>query len=108
MVATDPMVAERIARLIQKRFRIQTVVFPLEGRLWCRLSAQVYNTIDEYEALADAIVALCDECDSGRDPLVEGLEESDWGFGQVDQDTGAMSAGCDGPERRASATGLLQ
>ncbi len=32
-----------------------------EGKLWVRISAQLYNTMDEYEALADAILAMAAE-----------------------------------------------
>jgi hypothetical protein len=27
-------------------------IFPIAGRLWARLSAQVYNELSDYEALA--------------------------------------------------------
>jgi len=46
-------------RLIE-RWRIQTpiVIFPLGGnRRWVRVSGQVYNTLAEYEYLADALLA---------------------------------------------------
>ncbi len=32
--------------------RIQVPIYPIAGRLWARLSAQVYNELSDYEALA--------------------------------------------------------
>lgn len=36
--------------------RIEIPVFPFAGRLWARLSAQIYNEPDDYRRLADALL----------------------------------------------------
>ena len=59
---TDFPAAKESAQALHLALRDQYVVeVPIsfwEGRLWLRISAQVYNTIDDYKALADAIVKL--------------------------------------------------
>ena len=37
---------------------MEVPIYCWEGRLWARISAQVYNSMQEYEQLADAICAL--------------------------------------------------
>ena len=34
---------------------IEVPVLPWQGRLWARLSAQVYNELSDFERLADAV-----------------------------------------------------
>jgi isopenicillin-N epimerase len=37
--------------------RIEVPVLPINGRLWIRISAQIYNELSDYEALANALAA---------------------------------------------------
>jgi len=39
-------------RRLLDEHRIEVPIFPIAGRLWARLSAQVYNELSDYEALA--------------------------------------------------------
>lgn len=40
---------------------MQVPVVCWEGRLWARISAQYYNTMADYQALANAVRQLCSE-----------------------------------------------
>ena len=40
------------------RHRIEVPIRPLDGHLWARISAQIYNIPDDYEALATAVSEL--------------------------------------------------
>jgi isopenicillin-N epimerase len=40
-----------------ERHRIEVPIFAFAGRLWVRISAQVYNEMSEYEQLAAALRA---------------------------------------------------
>jgi isopenicillin-N epimerase len=40
---------------IWEKHRIEVPIFAFAGKLWVRISAQVYNELAEYEALADAL-----------------------------------------------------
>ncbi|MBI3140446.1 MAG: aminotransferase class V-fold PLP-dependent enzyme, partial [Rhodocyclales bacterium] len=46
--------AKRWRRKLLEEHRVEVPVFAIEGRLWVRLSAQVYNELADYEALARA------------------------------------------------------
>ncbi len=50
--------AERIHNLLWERHRIEVPVIPFAGALWARISAQVYNAIEDYARLAAAVPAL--------------------------------------------------
>ena len=39
---------------LREEHHIEVPVFPIEGRLWVRISAQVYNELSDYQALARA------------------------------------------------------
>lgn len=58
----DEGLNERIANAIFFGYQIQSVFYPwqVDGkiRLWCRISAQVYNTPNEYRKLAYAVLDL--------------------------------------------------
>lgn len=42
----------------------QVPVACMEGKLWVRISAQYYNTLEDYQALADAVRDLVSEAES--------------------------------------------
>jgi isopenicillin-N epimerase len=48
--------AGRIRQQLRDGHRIEVTVIPFAGRLWLRLSAYLYNEIDDYERLADAVM----------------------------------------------------
>ena len=48
--------AQELRRRLLDEYRIQVPVNDLNGALWVRISAQMYNGLDEYERLADAIL----------------------------------------------------
>ena len=43
------------AARIRDRHRIEVAITGFAGRLWCRVSAQAYNSLDDYRRLARAI-----------------------------------------------------
>lgn len=51
----DRRAAERVHDSLWTGHRIETPIVPFAGRLWLRISAQIYNDIDEYRALAAAL-----------------------------------------------------
>ena len=53
--ATDDTAAERLRAALLFDHRIEVPVFSWHGRLWLRLSAQVYNEFEEFERLAHVI-----------------------------------------------------
>ena len=44
-----------------REHRVEAGVMGFAGRLWCRISAQVYNTVDDYERLGAAVADLAQE-----------------------------------------------
>ncbi|CAL8469935.1 g9477 [Coccomyxa elongata] len=44
--------------LLQTRFKIEVPIACWEGQLWARISAQYYNCLGDYQALADAVREL--------------------------------------------------
>ena len=50
--------ASRIRQQLRDDHRIEVTVTPFAGRLWVRLSAYVYNEFEDYERLADAVIAI--------------------------------------------------
>lgn len=60
--AADGDLNERVATLIWRASGVQPMCFLWkfggEPRLWCRVSAQVYTTLDDYARLADAVLQL--------------------------------------------------
>jgi isopenicillin-N epimerase len=50
--------ADAINNELWARHRIEVPIRALNGGLWVRISAQIYNTRDEYAALAEAVSAL--------------------------------------------------
>jgi isopenicillin-N epimerase len=49
----DREAARRLAALLTDRHRITAGIMVLDGGLWVRVSAQIYNEIDDYRRLAD-------------------------------------------------------
>ena len=43
----------RVAEQLRQKHGIVTAVMSLEGGLWIRVSAQIYNEIGDYQRLAD-------------------------------------------------------
>lgn len=54
----DEASAQRLRTSLLEDHRIEVPVFAWHQRLWLRLSAQVYNEIEEFEHLADVIDAM--------------------------------------------------
>ncbi len=54
----NEVTADHLRTTLLHDHRIEVPLFPWHGRLWLRLSAQVYNRLDEFERLATAIDTL--------------------------------------------------
>jgi isopenicillin-N epimerase len=50
--------AGRLHDRLRDVHKIEVPVYPFRGRIWIRVSAQVYNTLDQYERLAEAVRGL--------------------------------------------------
>ena len=55
-----------LMRNLWHRFKVQAMFFQLEHQPWVRISTAIYNTIEDYEKLADAILTLKAEDRDGR------------------------------------------
>ncbi|HXQ40134.1 MAG TPA: aminotransferase class V-fold PLP-dependent enzyme [Candidatus Udaeobacter sp.] len=53
----DCRAAEALQGRLLDRHRIEVPIFPFAGRIWLRLSAQIYNELADYERLAQALKA---------------------------------------------------
>ncbi|KAI8473176.1 MAG: PLP-dependent transferase [Monoraphidium minutum] len=58
LLPCTPEGAQRLQRHLRAAWRVEVPVACVEGRLWCRVSAQVYNTLPQYEKLAEAVAQL--------------------------------------------------
>jgi selenocysteine lyase/cysteine desulfurase len=47
-----------VMKKLLEEYNIQTVVFDWQGRLWARVSAQVYNSLSDFEQLCSAISTI--------------------------------------------------
>jgi selenocysteine lyase/cysteine desulfurase len=47
-----------LTRIVWERFHVQAVFMSIDNEPWVRISANVYNVIQDYELLADAILEL--------------------------------------------------
>jgi isopenicillin-N epimerase len=56
--AGDENAAARLRRVLWEKARVDVPILSWRGRFWTRLSAQIYNVFEDYEALAHAIAAL--------------------------------------------------
>ena len=45
-----------LSRWLRQTHRLEPMPLPFGGRLWIRISAQVYNSLDQYQRLADAML----------------------------------------------------
>jgi isopenicillin-N epimerase len=54
----DAPAARRVRDALLFEHRIEVHVAAWRGRLWMRVSVQVYNEIDDFERLAEALEAL--------------------------------------------------
>lgn len=50
--------ASKLHDLLLKEAKIEVPINYWEGKLWVRISAQIYNTLADYEALREAICDL--------------------------------------------------
>ena len=50
--------ANRMMSDLFSQFNVQSVVQYIFGNLWCRLSVQNYNCKEDFERLAEAVLAL--------------------------------------------------
>lgn len=66
LAAGDGGINERVAEAVRAAGRVQSMFFYWVvagvGRIYCRISAQVYNTLDDYAVLADAVLAVAAAC----------------------------------------------
>lgn len=51
-------VAAALHALLRENYKIEVPVLSMLGSLWCRISAQVYNCLEEYQRLAEAVVEV--------------------------------------------------
>jgi isopenicillin-N epimerase len=51
--------ADQLHRLLGDRYAIEVPVFPWGGACWVRISAQVYNELEDYLRLAQAVREVC-------------------------------------------------
>lgn len=63
-VPATARVAGGIRQQLRDGHRIEVTITPFAGRLWVRLSAYLYNELEDYERLADAVMAV-----TGNAPL---------------------------------------
>jgi hypothetical protein len=59
-----------------ERYKVVTIVVCIQSSLWCRISANVYNTKDDYMKLADAVNRLKHALISGYKPDVKCIGNS--------------------------------
>jgi len=58
-ILQDEMVDKKsLMKDVWHRFKVQALFFQQERQPWVRISAAVYNTIEDYKKLADAILTL--------------------------------------------------
>lgn len=56
--APSPRFASAVQHALRERHRIEVPVACAAGKLWCRVSCQIYNTLQDYQKLADAVLEL--------------------------------------------------
>ena len=58
IASATPQGSLELNDLLWEKYRIEVPITPHEGRLWLRISAQLYNELDDYRALLSALVAI--------------------------------------------------
>lgn len=58
--------AEFVQDKLHYNYGIEVPIKPISGRLYARISAHVYNKMEDYEALRDAVRALAEQCSSSN------------------------------------------
>jgi isopenicillin-N epimerase len=56
--SADEPLARSFSRFLYREHRIEVPILTFAGRTWARISAQRYNTVADYEALADAVTEV--------------------------------------------------
>ena len=64
--------ADPVHEALFERFHIDVPVFPFMGMRLLRVSAQVYNRLEQYEQLADALDGLSENASQARPPNLRG------------------------------------
>lgn len=59
-----------------ERYKVVATVFSIQSSLWCRVSANVYNSKEDYLKLADAFSRLKHALNSGYKPGVKTIGDS--------------------------------
>eukprot|EP00878_Enallax_costatus_P026672 GHUV01028638.1.p1 GENE.GHUV01028638.1~~GHUV01028638.1.p1 ORF type:complete len:226 (-),score=48.47 GHUV01028638.1:400-1077(-) len=62
-VGVQPTSADAAAlnMLLRQQYKIEVPVACIEGMLFCRISAQIYNNIQDYQRLADVVLELAQQ-----------------------------------------------
>ncbi|MBV8168911.1 MAG: aminotransferase class V-fold PLP-dependent enzyme, partial [Alphaproteobacteria bacterium] len=55
---TTPEHAKAVHDRLIGDFKVEVPVTALQGALWCRISAQIYNEPADYQRLADAVLTI--------------------------------------------------
>ena len=53
--------AQKVIQDLYRKFKVAVYVVSLQGCLWCRISAQVYNTTNDYQTLCNAVNEMKNE-----------------------------------------------
>ena len=53
----DPAIASAISMEMLKKDNCFPVFFQFDGKIWTRISAQLYNEISDYEFMANTVLA---------------------------------------------------
>lgn len=62
-IATKP-IADDIQDLLHYDYGIEVPVKPINGRLYVRISAHVYNHMDDFHVLADAVCRMVEKVEN--------------------------------------------
>ena len=61
-MGSTPQEARRLREALRVEDHIEVQLHAFRGRLWARISAQIYNEASDMDALGDAILARCCGC----------------------------------------------
>ena len=48
----------RVVKVLTHHYKVMIAVEPINGELWFRISCQIYNTREDYERVAEALLDL--------------------------------------------------